>query len=130
LGLLTIVQFQGTFRGEGFANADLSQLDITKNQGNTMFSEGLLAYSVVGVDGGMPFFNASDFPGEGIILAMPHTLFDFVVGIIPRALWHDKPIDALWEWYNKAYTGMGDGVTGTTISHGLIGSRGRFWWAG
>jgi hypothetical protein len=120
--MLCIVQFQGTFRGEegGFATADLSKLDITKNQGNTMFSEGLLAYAQVGET--MPFFYASDFPGEGAIVAIPHTFYDLVIGVIPRALWHDKPVDALWAWYNREYTGTGNGLEGTTISHGLIGS--------
>jgi hypothetical protein len=122
LGMQFVVQFQGTFRGYegGYNSADMSKLELFKNQGNTMFSEGLLAYSQIGVT--MPYFNAQDFPGEGAILAIPHTVFDAVVGIIPRALWHDKPVDALWEWYNKAYTGVGNGVEGTTIAHGLIGS--------
>jgi hypothetical protein len=120
--MLYIVQFQGTFRGGegGYGGADLSKLDLVGNQGNTMFSEGLLGYATIGVD--VPFFNAPDFPGEGGIVAVPNTLFDFVLGFIPRALWHDKPVDALWAWYNRKYTGIGDGVTGTTIAHGLVGS--------
>ena len=117
--LLSVVQYQGTFRGAGFYTADISKLDITKNQGNTMFSEGLLGYSEVGVT--MPFFYSSDFPGEGAIRAMPQTLFEQLIGPIPRALWNSKPIDPLWLWYNKEYTGINN-AQGTTISRGLVGS--------
>ena len=98
----------------------MSQVDIFKNQGNTMFSEGLLGYTLV--PDVHPFFYAEDFPGEGFLWAMPRTLFDFSIGPIPRALWNSKPIDKLWTWYNIAYTGMGNGTSGTTISHGLVGS--------
>jgi hypothetical protein len=121
VAMLWIVHFQGTFRGTegGYSSFDASKINITENQGNTMFTEGLIGYSRVGVD--MPFFYAQDFPGEGAILAIPHTVFDLVIGVIPRALWHDKPVDALWSWYNREYTGVGNGVDGTTIAHGLIG---------
>jgi hypothetical protein len=124
-GLLTafmyiVVQIQGTFRGGGLANTDISRLEVFKNQGNTMFSEGMLAYNLVPEK--HDFFYSSDFPGEGFFVAIPRTVFDFVVGMIPRALWHDKPIDQLWAWYNLVYTGVGNGISGTTISHGLIGS--------
>jgi hypothetical protein len=120
--LLWIVQFQGTFRSNqgGYGTADLAQLDLTKSQGNTMFSEGLKAYAQVGET--LPYFYSQDFPGEGAILAVPHTVFDFVIGFIPRALWPNKPVDALWAWYNREYTGAGNGVEGTTIAHGLVGS--------
>jgi len=119
--MLFLVQFQGTFRGYegGYNAADMSKLHLLENQGNTMFSEGLVAYSQIGVT--MPFFGEPNFSGEGVIMAIPHTVFDFLVGVIPRALWHDKPVDALWAWYNKAFTGIGNGVEGTTIAHGLVG---------
>ncbi len=113
-----IVQFQGTFRSSGYEGADLSQLSLTTNQGNTMFSEGLLGYALI--PDAVPFFYSDRFPGEGFVLAMPKTAIDVVVGIIPRALWHDKPVDELWEWYNNAYAGSGR--NGTTISKGLVGS--------
>jgi hypothetical protein len=83
-----------------------------------MFSEGLLGYLLV--PDVRPFVYAADFPGEGFIVAIPRTAFDLVIGIIPRALWHDKPVDALWEWYNNVY--QGSGRNGTTISKGLVGS--------
>ena len=117
--LWVVVQIQGTFRGEGLDSTEFNRLDVFKNQGNTMFSEGLLGFQLVPAD--HPFFYAELFPGEGFIVALPQTLFDFVIGPIPRALWNDKPIDRLWSWYNKAYTGIGNGLSGTTISHGLVG---------
>jgi hypothetical protein len=119
VGMQFVIQFQGTFRSSGYATADVSQIQLFANQGNTMFSEGLLGYAIVDGDR-VPFFNAPDFPGEGFIVAIPHTVFDFVVGIIPRALWNDKPVDSLWEWYNGVY--QGTGREGTTISKGLVGS--------
>jgi hypothetical protein len=120
--MYVVIQFQGTFRGSegGYNAADWSKLELTKNQGNTMFSEGLLAYGQIVET--LPFFYAKDFPGEGAIFAIPHTAFNLVIGMIPRALWHDKPVDALWQWYNREYTGIGNGTEGTTISHGLVGS--------
>jgi hypothetical protein len=118
VGMQFLVQFQGTFRDSGFANANLSQLSLTANQGNTMFSEGLLGYAMI--PDVRPFVYSADFPGEGFIVAMPKTVFDLVIGIIPRALWHDKPVDELWEWYNNVY--QGTGREGTTISKGLVGS--------
>jgi hypothetical protein len=116
--MLYAVQFQGTYRDQGYANADFDRLSLTTNQGNTMFSEGLLGYAMI--PDSMPFFFSSHFPGEGFITAIPKTVYDLVIGIIPRALWHDKPVDELWEWYNNAY--MGSGRSGTTISKGLVGS--------
>ncbi len=116
------IQIQGRFRGGGLANADVSKVHLFENAGNTMFSEGLLGYYLI--PDTRPFVYAGDFPGEGFVMAMPQTTFDFVVGIIPRALWHDKPVDKLWSWYNKQYLNesTGDGTVGTTISHGLVGS--------
>ena len=118
VGMQAVIQFQGTFRSSGFIGADLSRLSLVTNQGNTMFSEGLLGYALVPEQ--HSFAYAADFPGEGFIWAVPRTVFDLVVGIIPRALWNSKPVDPLWEWYNEVYAGTGR--TGTTISKGLVGS--------
>ncbi len=118
-GLLFVVQFQGTFRGVGFAKADLSRLDLTVNQGNTMFSEGLPGFRLV--PDTKPYFRAT-IPGEQWVRPIPQAAFDFAIGIIPRALWNSKPIDGMWKWYNEIITGNLDGTVGTTISHGLVGS--------
>jgi hypothetical protein len=120
LGMQLVVQIQGSFRDQGLALAEISKVELFKNQGNTMFSEGLLGYSLVPEQ--HDFFYADDFPGEGYLRALPQTAIDLVIGIIPRALWNNKPVDKLWSWYNLAYTGVGNGVSGTTISHGLVGS--------
>ena len=119
LGLWTIVQIQGRFRGGGLATADLSKVNVFESAGNTMFSEGLKGYLLI--PDRVPFLYADSFPGEGFITAMPETLWEFVIGPIPRALWHNKPIDKLWSYYNAAYLGTADGTVGTTISHGLVG---------
>lgn len=115
--LLVALQFQGTFRNTAFGGASFSQLDLTKNQGNTMFSEGLKAWSMI-PDRVDFFYNT--FPGEGFIRPIPEQLMNFFIGIIPRALWPNKPIDKAWEWYNFVVAGT-SGNTGTTISHGLVG---------
>jgi hypothetical protein len=121
-GLLTVilyvgVQYQGSFRGVGLNNGSISTIELGKNQGNTMFSEGLIGFGIIGET--HPFFY-NDFPGEGAILPIPRTLMLFMIGPIPRALWHDKWIDPSWAWYNRTVAG-GNGTSGTTISHGLVG---------
>jgi hypothetical protein len=116
--LFVAVQWQGTFRGVGLAAGSLKEVDLGRNQGNTMFSEGLPGFMLVGES--EPFFY-DKFPGQGILLPIPRTVMWFFIGPIPRALWHDKWIDPSWEWYNRVVAG-GNGVSGTTISHGLVGS--------
>jgi hypothetical protein len=119
VGLWTVVQIQGRFRAIGLANADLSKVNVFESAGNTMFSEGLKGYLLI--PDRVPFLYAPHFPGEGFITTIPETLFEFIIGPIPRALWHDKPIDRLWSYYNAAYLGITDGTVGTTVSHGLVG---------
>jgi hypothetical protein len=67
----------------------------------------------------VPFF-CNSFPGEGAIRAIPDTLFWFVLGPIPRALWPSKPSDDAMVWYNQMVAGN-NGREGTTISQGLVG---------
>jgi oligosaccharide repeat unit polymerase len=117
--LLVIVQVEGTYRDLGLANADLSQTSLTANRGNAMFSEGLLGWRLIPDQQG---FFGNRFFGEGFIRPIPEQIYLCLVGVIPRALWHDKPVDGLWEWYNRLVTGDPDGTVGTTISHGLVGS--------
>lgn len=116
---LIIVQVQGSFRGVGLGKATLSGLDLTKNQGNTMFSEGLIGYSLI--PDVHDFFRGSH-PLEGLVRPIPDSIYDLIIGVIPRALWHDKPVDDLWAWYNSTYIGSGNGQSGTTISKGLVGT--------
>ncbi len=119
VGLLWVVQYQITFRGTGFVGADLSKVELTKNQGNTMFSEGLLAYKLIPDE--VSFFR-DKYPGQAALQPIPQTILDFFIGMIPRALWNNKPIDPLWEWYNRVFLHVANGTSGTTISHGMVGT--------
>jgi hypothetical protein len=113
-----MVQWQGEFRGLGLNAGSVETVTLGKNEGNTMFSESLEGYMLIGET--KPVFWDS-FPGEGALLAIPRTVYWFAIGPVPRALWNSKPIDPLWQWYNHLVAG-GNGITGTTISHGLAGS--------
>jgi hypothetical protein len=117
--LLVIVQVEGKFRDLGLQNADLSQTSLIANAGNAMFSEGLTGWRLIPNEHG---FFGDRFFGEGFIRPIPEQIYLFLVGVIPRALWNDKPVDGLWEWYNSVMTGNANGTVGTTISHGLVGS--------
>jgi len=119
LVVLGVVQFQGTFRNIRHEERSASDVVLFKVAGNTMFSEGLLAYNLIPEV--RPFFY-DRFPGEAIIRPLPDFAFMLIIHPIPRALWTSKPVDPLSEWYNAAYTGRGEGREGTTISHGLVGS--------
>jgi oligosaccharide repeat unit polymerase len=117
--LLWVVQYQGNARGTSLASADVSEVELFKNQGNSMFSEGLPGYMLIPES--HPFFGDS-FPGADVVLPIPSAAYWFVIGIVPRALWNSKPVDPLWEWYNSLITGNANGTVGTTISHGVVGN--------
>ena len=119
LVLLVIVQIQGTFRAIGLDKTDLSQIDLIKNQGNSMFSEGLRGYDLIPEQ--HDFFS-NNYWGQSIVMPYVDTVWNFVIGPIPRALWTTKPVDPLWEWYNKVITGDYSGRVGTTVSKGLVGT--------
>jgi hypothetical protein len=117
LVLFTAVQFEGSFRTEGYSSGDLQKVDLLTPQGNSMFSEGLVGFDLV--PDKVPFF-ANRIPGEGALRAMPETLLYFLLHPIPRALWKNKPSDAAMIWYNQVVAGT-NGLEGTTISQGLAG---------
>lgn len=117
LCLLILVQIQGNYRDVGFSDVSLSGSEVVDLKGNTMFSEGLLGYEII--PSHHKFFY-SHFPGEGLIRPIPQTLYQFIIGPIPRALWHNKPIDPVWRWYNEVVTGSSN-IQGTTIAQGLVG---------
>jgi oligosaccharide repeat unit polymerase len=128
IAVLFLVQFQGYFRGQGYLEADLADMDLLDLQGSSMFSEGLLGYALIPEDSG---FFYSRYPGESILRPLPDTITQFVTGPVPRALWHDKPIDPVWAWYNQVVTGSDSGQEGTTISQGLVGHwYYRYGWSG
>jgi hypothetical protein len=61
---------------------------------------------------------------------MPFEIYYLVTGPIPRALWHDKPLDRVNVWYNNRTAGT-RGLEGTTVSNGAVGHPYiRFGWAG
>lgn len=122
LALLILVQIQAKFRDVGFSGVDFGALDTTL-KGNSMFSEGLLGYQLIP--------DTKDYiydtvPGEVIVRPIPQAIFDFIIGPIPRVLWHDKPVDPAIMWMGEAVTGQqyqGQGMNGTTVTPGLVG----FW---
>jgi len=120
LGFITIVtiQIQITYRNVGFGDVNFSEVK-TKIEGNSMFTEGLSGMAII--PDYAPFLS-NRFPGEGAVLAIPTTIKALVIGPIPRALWHSKPIDPLWLWYKSLVTGTAsDNYEGTTVSTGLVG---------
>jgi hypothetical protein len=119
LFLLVLVQFQGKFRNVKNEERTAGDVELFKVAGNSMFSEGLVAYRLIPEV--HPFFY-DRFPGEAILRPIPDFVFQLVSHPIPRALWTTKPVDPLWQWYNSMVTGKGTGLEGTTISHGLVGN--------
>lgn len=119
--VLLLIQTQASYRDESFREVDLSRVDLIDLQGNAMFTEGLPGYALIPER--HPF--AYDrFPGEAILRPIPQTLFNFVIGPIPRALWRDKPIDPLFSWWSAVNTGeefQGEEQAGTTVATGLVG---------
>jgi hypothetical protein len=119
LGTLVLVQVQATYRNTGFESVQLEDVELTKPKGNHMFSEGLLAFYMI-PDANMYFYN--QYPGQGLVVAMPNTIYRFILGPIPRALWNSKPIDPAWAWYNRITTGeRQENYEGTTVALGLVG---------
>jgi hypothetical protein len=119
---LFLVQVQGQYRNEGFNRETMEQVDVRSLQGNEMFTTSLLGMSLVPDE--VPFFK-NRYLGEGIIRPIPETIYWFVIGPIPRALWTTKPIDEVGSWYADRFTGERNGVEGTTISSGMVG--GWYW---
>ena len=112
-------------RNQSFRNIGLDDINLTEVGGNPMFSESLAGFAAIPNRG----FFMNDFPGHGLVMALPDTFWRFAIHPIPRALWHNKPIDPLWEWYNTIVAGTG--TAGTTISKGLVGSWFfRYGWGG
>ena len=118
IALLFAIQFQAYFRASSYAGADVAEVSMYQLRGTSMFSEGLLGYHFVPNEADF-FYNR--YPGETILRPMPQTAYEFFIGPIPRALWHGKPIDPVWSWYNSISTGSEQGISGTTIAQGLVG---------
>ncbi len=98
-------------------------VEMLEANGNTMFSEGLVAWNIIPE---VRDFQYDIFPGSTIILPMPATAFWLVTGPVPRALWTTKPIESFELWYNSYISGdkrseESGGLAGTTISNGAVG---------
>jgi oligosaccharide repeat unit polymerase len=117
--VLALVQFQATFREIPNEERVMTDVELFNLAGNNMFSEGMLAYYLIPET--RPFFY-DRFPGEALIRPLPDFVFLLVTHPIPRALWTSKPVDPLTQWYNVMATGRGNGLEGTTVAHGLVGS--------
>lgn len=113
--LVFLVQLQGRYRTLGFKDADLSTINPLELQGNSMFSEGLPGWEAIPDRIG---FFSNRFPGESLVRPIPETAFWFVVKAIPRALWNNKPLDPMEEWY---YGFASDDKFQATISTGIVG---------
>lgn len=128
LALLVVVQVQITFRNEGFKDAALDRVSMTKIEGNVMFSESLHGFNLI------PKFMDSfytRYPGESVVRPVWDTVYWFFVTPVPRAVWTTKPIDEVGIWYNKLVGGTKDGIEGTTISQGAVGTwYFRYGWSG
>jgi hypothetical protein len=114
-----LVQVQGQFRNTGFSEVTAGEVEMTELKGNEMFTTTLTGMSLI--PGEFGYF-ANRFPGEGLIRAIPETMYWFVIGPIPRALWNEKPIDPVGTWYSDTVQGDTDGAEGTTISGGAVGT--------
>jgi hypothetical protein len=119
---ILLIQIQIRFRNSGFSNIKLSEVSLTKIQGNMMFSEGLIGFSFIPEHHDF-FYNK--FPGQMYVMPIPNFLFWAAVAPMPRALWTSKPIDPSWKWYNAAATGRstagGGAIEGTTVAEGIVG---------
>lgn len=118
LVVLTAVQTQIAFRDRGFSNADFENVNVTKVEGNSMFSESLPGFLQIPKHVN-PFY--STFPGEAVVRPVFETTFWFFVSPVPRAVWNSKPFDPVYRWYNSLVGGSQDGVEGTTIAQGTVG---------
>lgn len=100
---LIFVQIQGTYRTAVLTQADISTLQLFKNRGNDMFSEGLLGYEYFPGSSG---YASDTFPGATFIMPIPDVIVRYSISWIPRVLWHNKPgVSAVGLWYNKTISG-------------------------
>jgi len=113
----TLVQIQAWQRNRGALDGiHITTERVLDVKGNDMLGESLFVF--INVPDNIPFVY-DQFPGHGAIMALPVTAYYFAVGPIPRALWHNKPVDSAWVAINQARGHHG--TRGTTISHGLTG---------
>lgn len=114
----------GTVQLQTVARTNHLSFSMFHAMGNTMFSEGLNAWVVIPDQTGYPY---NTYPGEGLIRPIPDTLFNFLIGPIPRVIWHDKPVEQFSLWYAAMISHdrrglQTNGNQGTTVSGGAVGA--------
>ncbi len=100
-----------------------SSIKLFRAAGNTMFSEGLNTWVLIPATRGYPY---NENGVDGVLRPIPDTLWWFVTGPIPRALWTTKPVEEFALWYSsyishdqrEVNTG---GLYGTTVATGAVG---------
>jgi hypothetical protein len=116
---LFMIQVQGQFRNVGFSHLDTKEVDMKDLAGNEMFTTTLTGMKLIPEE--HQFF-ADRYVGEGLIRAIPEEAYWLAIDWFPRALWTTKPIDPVGAWYSDVVTGEENGVQGTTISGGAVGT--------
>jgi hypothetical protein len=117
-GIVAAALFVGV-QYEGSVRANAGSLELFTARGDTMFSEGLKAWSIFPDKKNYYYDN---FPGETIVRPLPDTIFWLLIDPIPRALWNDKPLDSFGPWYSNLISGEHSGANGTTVSSGAVGT--------
>jgi hypothetical protein len=103
LFVLFLVQVQGTYRSVGFHSEELGNVQVFQNNGNDMFTEGLLGYQYFPTQFG---FVSDTFPGAALVMPIPDVAVRYGISWIPRVLWHNKPgISSIGQWYNQQLSG-------------------------
>jgi len=120
LGMVWLVQVQIAFRGTTLDKGDFSAVKMTELTGNTMFSSGLPGMMLIPKKN--PYFHDT-FVGERFLRPLPDTAFRFCIGMIPRAIWHGKPMDKADMWYNQTIFGTVWGAKGPNATPGIV-----TWW--
>ena len=119
----TLIQIQGHNRRKSLAEAKLRTEQFIDPRDNTMFTHSLVIFERMPEEV-EPFYTTL-FPGQGWIWPVPYTAFRLVTGVIPRALWRNKPRDVVSDWVNtERGQAVGFGRGGATLSNGLVG----FWY--
>jgi hypothetical protein len=112
------VQFVAFFRDHGYDKGNFAEVDLTDLQGNFMFSESLVGFSLVP---GTQNYLHDNWPGETILRPIPDTAWALLYQAVPRALWRSKPVEPAVEWYNRLILGArwerGGNVALTAVGH-------------
>lgn len=120
LSTMFVLKYQGQTRFVGYSLEAIKDVNPFDIGGNEMFSASLPGFVVIPEE--HPFF-MNRFPGEALVRPIPEWIYRLALHPIPRALWHTKPVDPLWHWYNITHAQVYHGTSKqqATISHGAVG---------